>query len=199
MQKSEDRVLFYEGKHYMYSNFSSFAFYMNGALMMTGEHGYQAYKFIHRPDIFAQVVAALSAHDAKKIARAYQADIRPDWYEVNLDVMDDVVQKKLDQHLYIQSSLIQTREAEMIEDSPKDSFWGRGSDWNGSNHLGKIWMRKRRNLVIGKMEELVRTAGPDRSCINVGPRTLTWDDLLQEVRNETDLGKRYYSAFIECL
>jgi predicted NAD-dependent protein-ADP-ribosyltransferase YbiA (DUF1768 family) len=30
---------------------------------------------------------------------------------------------------------------ELIEDSPVDSFWGRGPDHKGKNHLGKLWMK----------------------------------------------------------
>src|SRR3989338_9573277 len=45
--ENTDKVLFYEGKYYMYSNFSSFAVEWRGILMMTSEHQYQASKFSH--------------------------------------------------------------------------------------------------------------------------------------------------------
>ena len=41
---------------------------------------------------------------------------------------------------------IQTGNAEIVEDSPKDNFWGRGPKWKGANHLGKLWMKIRAEL-----------------------------------------------------
>lgn len=61
--------------------------------------------------------------------------------------MEDICRHKLDQHPYIQEKLRQTADWILVEDSPKDSFWGWGPDRTGRNELGKIWMRLRDELV----------------------------------------------------
>lgn len=34
----------------------------------------------------------------------------------------------------------------IVEDSPKDSFWGCGTNRDGENQLGKLWMKLREEL-----------------------------------------------------
>ena len=140
-----DKVLFYEVQWYMFSNFSSFAVFWKNKIWMTVEHAYQAAKFFDE-SIFQEVFLARSAHDAKQIAKKYKHFIRPDWFQVNVAIMEEIVRAKLEQHPYIQKKLLETGEAEIVEDSPKDAFWGRGPSWNGENHLGKIWMKLRNEL-----------------------------------------------------
>jgi ribA/ribD-fused uncharacterized protein len=53
---------------------------------------------------------------------------------------------KLSQHEYVQRKLLQTGSAEIVEDSPYDSFWGVGDTWQGRNELGRLWMRLRKEL-----------------------------------------------------
>lgn len=36
-----------------------------------------------------------------------------------------------------------TNDAKIIEDSPKDAFWGVGKNQNGRNELGKLFMEIR--------------------------------------------------------
>jgi N-glycosidase YbiA len=42
--------------------------------------------------------------------------------------------------------LLATGEAEIIEDSTVDSFWGCGVDRSGCNHLGQIIMQVRQEI-----------------------------------------------------
>jgi len=136
------KILFYEGPWYVFSNFSSFAVLWRGRLWMTSEHAYQAAKFFDK-EIIEKIFHARSAHDAKKIARKYKEFIRSDWEEVKLAIMTDIVREKLLQHPYIQQKIVESYGCEIIEDSPTDSFWGRGPNGDGENHLGKIWMKFR--------------------------------------------------------
>ena len=41
----------------------------------------------------------------------------------------------------------QTGKRKIIEDSPKDNFWGWGGKRNGKNELGKIWMKLRDEII----------------------------------------------------
>lgn len=145
MKNTENRILFYEGPWYCFSNFSSFKVCWRGIDWMTSEHAYQAAKF-DNPVIVEEIRNARSAHDAKQIAKRYRAEKVPVWAEIKLEVMKAVVRAKLNQHPYIQKKLFETGTREIIEDSPTDSFWGRGPDWKGQNHLGKIWMKLREEL-----------------------------------------------------
>lgn len=138
-------ILFYEGPWYFFSNFSSFVVYWEGACWMTSEHAYQAAKFDDET-IRHMIRDARSAHDAKKIARAHSDKVRGNWASIKLSIMEDILRAKLKQHLYIRRRLVESGDAELIEDSSKDPFWGRGPDWEGENHLGKLWMKLRKEL-----------------------------------------------------
>lgn len=139
------KVLFYEGKWYVFSNFASFMVHWREVDWMTSEHAYQSAKF-DDPAIVEQIRNARSAHDSKKIAQENNDKKIPNWHKIKLKIMEEIVRAKLEQHPYIRKKLMETEAMSMVEDSPKDSFWGRGPDWNGENHLGEIWMKLRQEL-----------------------------------------------------
>ncbi len=145
MPIDKGRALFYEGPFYMFSNFSSFAVLWRGVVWMTSEHAYQAAKF-EGTQLWDQIAGALSAHEAFKLARKHDGTKVPNWNEIKLGVMEEIIRAKLEQHSYIQRKLLETDDLLIIEDSPVDSFWGRGPNWRGDNHLGKIWMKLREEL-----------------------------------------------------
>lgn len=136
-------ALFYEGKFYALSNFSAFAVDWEGRRWMTAEHAYQAGKFSDR-QIILRIFQAPSAHEAKQIARRNAPSRRIDWCDVvKLALMEEILRAKRRQHAYVRETLARTSDMIIVEDSPVDSFWGRGPDWKGENHLGKIWMKLR--------------------------------------------------------
>ena len=53
---------------------------------------------------------------------------------------------KLEQNPYVKKKLLETQDYQIVEDSPKDSFWGWGMDRKGENNLGKLWMKLRNEL-----------------------------------------------------
>ena len=57
------------------------------------------------------------------------------------------LRKKLQQNPYVKQKLLQTKDYIIVEDSPKDNFWGWGKDRTGENHLGKLWMKLRDELL----------------------------------------------------
>ena len=61
--------------------------------------------------------------------------------------MESIVRAKLKQNPYVKHKLLQTGTRKIVEDSPKDDFWGWGKNKDGKNHLGKIWMKLRAELV----------------------------------------------------
>lgn len=144
---SEDQrvVLFYECYFYALSNFSSFAVRYKGRLWMTSEHLYQASKFLDGSPPYLEIYMATSAHDAKQIAdeERHQVFRLKDFDDRKLEIMEMILRLKFDQHEYVRKSLFRTGDVRIVENSPEDSFWGRGQDWNGENHLGRIWMKIR--------------------------------------------------------
>jgi ribA/ribD-fused uncharacterized protein len=145
MSKEQDAILFYEGEYYMFSNFAAFAVSYNGRIWMTSEHAYQAAKFDDE-NVINSIHTALSAHDSKKVAHTYKNQIRANWDETKVAVMEDIVRAKIAQHPYIREKLLSTGSREILEDSHKDSFWGRGADFKGRNELGKVWMKIREEI-----------------------------------------------------
>lgn len=141
-----ETVRFYAGEFgYCFSNFSAFAVEWNGRAWPTSEHAYQAAKF-DDPAIVEAIATAPSAHAALKLAEVHAASIRPSWPEEKRAVMKEICRAKLDQHEYVQRTLERSGNTPLVEDSPKDSYWGCGADGNGENHLGVIWMELREEL-----------------------------------------------------
>jgi len=148
--ENEEQVFFYEAEHYYLSNFSAFAIRFNGLLWMTAEHLYQAHKFFWLKDgkIADMIFHAPSAHEAKQIAKAHKDKIFPEFEQVKLVIMEAILRAKIEQHSYVLKMLLKTSDAILIEDSSKDAFWGRGPDFQGMNHLGRIWMKLRAEKMI---------------------------------------------------
>jgi ribA/ribD-fused uncharacterized protein len=142
-----DKILFFEGRWYMFSNFSAFAVYYDNFLWMTAEHAYQAAKF-EDPETRRHIRNAHSAHEAKQLAKVFRHEADKDWPQRKLGVMEEILRAKLTQHDYVARQLWETGDREIVEDSPYDSFWGSGSDGKGENHLGKIWMKLRTEIQI---------------------------------------------------
>jgi len=144
-QTKDEKVLFYEREYYMFSNFSSFSVQYKDIIWMTSEHAYQAAKYTDEA-IREKIRSARSSYDAFRIGREHSDAYRPDWSDIKVDVMREIVQAKLDQHPHIKEKLIETGEKEIIEDSPVDSFWGWGPNKDGQNKLGNIWMELRTEI-----------------------------------------------------
>lgn len=137
-------VAFYDREFSPLSNFSSFAVEWRGVKWPTSEHAFQASLFMDKfPDIVWEIYSANSAHDAKKIAERNLYLLAPDWEEQSIPVMEEIVRAKLEQNPYVMKKLLQTKDLPIVEDSPKDAFWGWGPNRYGRNELGKIWMKLR--------------------------------------------------------
>ena len=144
---------FYEREFYMFSNFSSFQVNWQGTDWMTSEHAYQAAKFMPvNPSLVDRIGLARSAHGAYSLARMHNDERPPGWNDIKVHTMLDICRHKLAQHAYIRIKLDATRDMRLVEDSPKDSFWGIGPDGQGQNQLGTIWMQLREELRNGDIE-----------------------------------------------
>jgi len=139
---------FYEREFYCFSNFSSFKVRWKGKLWPTSEHAYQASHFFETAPKLAEIIyKAKSAHEAYKIAKANKNKTLKDWEEKKIGTMENIVRCKLEQNPYVMRKLKQTGKRMIVEDSPKDDFWGWGKSKKGRNELGKIWMKLRKEII----------------------------------------------------
>jgi ribA/ribD-fused uncharacterized protein len=75
---------------------------------------------------------------------------RADWHDVKLEIMRRADRAKYEQNPELAAMLLATGDAELIEDSPSEPFWGIGPDGNGSNWAGRVLMEIRESLCRGR-------------------------------------------------
>ncbi len=161
---SDYRILFFARDRKAFgflSHFHPSPIQLDNKLWPTVEHFFQAQKS-DDPAYREAIHAAPSPAIAKRLAahpnahplvsndswfRKHSVMPRPDWFQVNLQVMRRGDLAKFVQHPDLRASLLATQEAELIEDSPWDRFWGTGKDAKGLNWAGKILMEIRKSLV----------------------------------------------------
>ncbi|KAJ7471407.1 hypothetical protein B0H11DRAFT_1730053 [Mycena galericulata] len=144
------RILFYHktDPHYGFTNFSAHPVIYDNKRYPTSEHLFQSFKFQpHRPKL-AEHIRTCSERPSVAFseARRFQPEVRSDWKDVNIQMMDLALWHKFTQHESLKKELLATEDAELVEDSDKDSFWGVGADRRGRNELGKALERLRTKL-----------------------------------------------------
>ncbi len=139
-----DPAFFYPKEFYVFDNFSSFQVEYGGQLWPTSEHAYQAARFkLSAPDIYQEILEARSAHDAQRIAAENITKSDPEWENIKISVMKNILISKVKQHPYVLKKLLESGDRVIIEDSWRDSEWGWGENKDGRNLLGNLWMEIR--------------------------------------------------------
>jgi len=148
---SENSIKFYEpeGSHGWMSNFFPSPITIENRTYPTTEHYYQSRKFSlpETKDIMEAIIKAPTPGEAFKLSRLHEAKIREDWNVHKKRDMFRAVIFKFKQHPDLQKKLLETGDAILIENSPKDAFWGCGADGKGFNLLGHILMNIRQMLT----------------------------------------------------
>ena len=140
---------FFMSGWYVFDNFAPFQIEWRNKLYPTSEHAYQAAHFIdNEPQIAEQIRLCRSPRLAYEIANSYESMEDPDWKNKRLAMMEEIVRCKLNQHDPIRDALLKTKDLMIVEMNEDDAFWGWGSDHNGENNLGKIWMKLRDEITI---------------------------------------------------
>jgi ribA/ribD-fused uncharacterized protein len=160
---TDNRILFYkrDRKEFCFlSNFYLSPIVIKGVLWPDVEHYYQAQKSTN-PAYQAAVMSAPTPGKAKRLGDSRVGDkriakkswfrkrpdlLRPDWNDIKLVIMKQTVTTKFSQNRELRKMLLATGQAELVEDSGSDFFWGWGSDQSGQNHLGKLIMELRAEL-----------------------------------------------------
>ncbi len=90
-----------------------------------------------------QIRLVKTPKDAARMGRERTRPLRRDWEQVKDDIMRQAVLYKFKTHTDIRDILLSTGNAEIVENSPIDFYWGCGADGSGKNMLGKILMEVR--------------------------------------------------------
>jgi N-glycosidase YbiA len=127
------------------SNFAAYPIVIGGKVFPTSEHYFQAQKF---RDVAYQekIRKASSPMRAANLGRDRKVKLRADWESVKVAVMRTAVRAKFDQHENLQTLLLSTGDAKLVEHTERDDYWGDGGDGRGKNMLGRILMEVRSEL-----------------------------------------------------
>lgn len=143
-EKVDEVIGFYPREFYPLDNFSSFKVEWNGYMYSTLEEAFQTARFIGSDEELVQKIKnSHSAHKAQKIAYQNLDKQRKDWEKVELEIMEELLRLKVEQNPYVLKKLLETKDYYIVEDSPKDAYWGWGENRDGLNNLGKLWMKIR--------------------------------------------------------
>lgn len=135
-----EKVLGFRNQFRFLSNFWIAPIQVGGMNFATSEHAYQAAKSLDPEDW--RVIQKCNTPGAAKKAGRY-ITMRPDWDQIKLEAMEEILRAKFDQHQYLMKSLKKTKPWELIEENTwGDTFWGvcKGI---GHNHLGILLMKIR--------------------------------------------------------
>ena len=160
----ETRVAFshpiddFGGDNRFLSNFAMAPVTLDGVEYPSVEHAYQAAKTLdagERQMILQASTPALAKKMSRKLSR------RPDWPEVKVDIMRELLRQKFQGHPDLRELLVATGEAELVEGNTwHDNFWGscrcsKCATSPGQNWLGRLLMEMREQL---KAREAIRPA-----------------------------------------
>ena len=132
------------------SNFYPQGFEEDGLYWPTVEHYFQAQKFAGQDyaDYRERIRTSVSPQHAKTLGRTQKVPIRADWDEVRDSVMLYALRRKFAQPK-LKEVLLATKNRELIENSPFDTYWGIGRSGAGKNRLGVLLMQVRSELISG--------------------------------------------------
>ncbi|HHT97121.1 MAG TPA: NADAR family protein [Clostridiales bacterium] len=136
---------------------------VNGVIFNTSEALYQSLKFPHNVEVQRKILEARSPMAAKMISKEFIEFERPDWREVNIDIMRWCLRAKLICNWSkLGELLMSTYNLQIVELSYKDDFWGAkpiGDNFKGYNILGRLLNELR--------DDYIKTG--DRACYQLKP------------------------------
>jgi len=129
------------------SNFFPCRIDWEGITYPSVEHAYQASKTLDQKER-RQIANLPTPGKAKRAGQ--KLEIRPDWEEVKIPVMESLVCQKFTRHSSLKRLLLATGDQEIQEGNTwKDTFCGVSlSTGKSRNELGEILMRVRRELQL---------------------------------------------------
>jgi len=148
----------FEGRYRFLSNFYPCDIEHQGIKYPSVEHFYVAMKVndeqlikgkYYTPGDYREMIASIpSPGEIKRIGRL--AKLRSDWDTQKLKVMNWGVRQKFKNHEDLKEMLLATGNEELVEGNWwKDVYWG-VCNGIGENHLGKILMEVRNEIINNK-------------------------------------------------
>ncbi len=128
-----------------FSNFAAYPIRLDEKTWPTSEHYFQAQKFLEA-EHQGEICSAKSPMIAARMGRSRKRPLRKDWESVKVSLMRKAVLAKFTQHEDLRDLLLSTGDAEIVEHTANDSYWGNGGDGRGKNMLGRILMEVRDQL-----------------------------------------------------
>lgn len=145
-------IYFYSTREQPYgcfSNFSRHGIAMDDVWWPTVEHYFQAQKFAGTPDnadYIERIHRAATPKQAAELGRSRSVPLRADWEQVKDAIMLAAVRRKFETNEAIRAILLATADEEIVENAPRDYYWGGGADGSGLNRLGTTLMEVRARL-----------------------------------------------------
>lgn len=131
----------FAGEYRFLSNFYPASVMFEGIIYPSVEHAYQAAKTLDLSQ--RDQIWSMTAAKAKRFGR--KVTLRPDWDEVKIDIMKELLVDKF-QHPHLRDWLRATGTEELTEGNWwGDTFWG-VCQGKGENMLGKLLMEVRQEL-----------------------------------------------------
>jgi N-glycosidase YbiA len=137
---------YHQNKPYgFFSNFAPYPIYLKEKTWATSEHYFQAQKFVGT--VHEEIIRQTETPGkAAKMGRERDRPLRDDWEAVKDDIMIEALHAKFSQHPDLKDKLLATGNAELIEHTANDRYWGDGGDGSGKNMLGRLLMEVRDRL-----------------------------------------------------
>ena len=134
--KTDETIYFYDrdDPYYEFTNFWVSPMKIDNKWYKTAEHYFQSQKFSYDHDLSKKVRNANGPMDAFRLAQDHSSKTRNDWHGsmgVKEGVMLKALQEKFTQNEKLKHLLLSTCDKKLVEDSPKDDYWGIGSDGRG--------------------------------------------------------------------
>lgn len=140
------KIATFFGKYRFLSNFYPAEFVWDNIVWPSSEHAYVAAKTLDR-DLRLQISKMDGKGQVKRFGKTI--DLRPDWEEVKVDIMREIVRVKFSQNPDLKQQLLDTGDAELEEGNTwGDRVWGvcPPNSGHGRNELGKILMQLRKEF-----------------------------------------------------
>jgi len=128
-----------------FSNFYPISIHIDSKEYKSSEHYYQSKKY-ENTKWEDHVRSQEKPYEAAREGRRKDLPLREDWEDVKVLVMRRILIAKFKRIEYMRNLLLSTGNAEIVEYSDKDYFWGRGKDGAGYNMLGKLLMEMREEI-----------------------------------------------------
>lgn len=137
-EQMENAIKEFRNEFYFLSNFYEADVTYDGYTYRNNESAFQAQKDLTRRIQFTE----LKPNQARSLGR--KVNLRSDWEQVKVKIMEEIVRCKFDQHPDLKEKLIDTGDRLLIEGNTwNDTFWG-VCKGKGKNNLGLILMKIRK-------------------------------------------------------